>query len=227
MKPSGKITALLLAIALHILPAALLWFLMHPESQEEHPKREKRFGVLISEEPSPAETPEPPFSPETLSDAPSSIPLMPKPRMQPQPSPDTGAFPEPEKKADVEQITPEQRDTLARSILYHYGETFFELSAGEQHYIIDNLQRIRKINEIVGTRLLREREGEEIDPSDSNIVEFTLHPDGSVSDLFLHKNRVGTFLDELTLQTISLAHPRYPKPDQPTLIRIRVYIVVK
>ena len=58
-------------------------------------------------------------------------------------------------------------------------------------------------------------------------MEFTLHPDGTISDLHLQKNRVGTFLDELTLQTITLAHSRYPKPEQPTRIRIRVYIVVR
>ncbi|DAB37601.1 MAG TPA: hypothetical protein CFH83_10250, partial [Sulfuricurvum kujiense] len=126
---------------------------------------------------------------------------------------------------ELKRITEADRESLPYSVLHHYGNQFFELSAGEQHYIIDNLQKIRKINEVVGTRLLRDRS--DVDPMDNNVVEFILNPDGSISDLTLEKNRIGTALDELTLQTINLAHPKYPKPEQPTRVRIRVYIIVK
>lgn len=225
MKANRSFLAFLAALALHILILLLIVYLTRYEKDRQPPKPEKRFGVMIGEEPSlseeilsPRSSPSPPpSSPQRHRKAPGlreGLPQVPPPAVF-------------EETSEVRQITPEQRDALPRSVLHHYGETFFELSAGEQHYIIDNLQRIRKINEIVGTRLLRERDDTEIDPADSNVVEFTLHPDGSISDLHLHKNRVGTFLDELTLQTISLAHPRYPKPGQPTLIRIRVYIVVR
>lgn len=221
MRSNRSLAALVIALALHFAVFAVFWTTARDLSEKEPKPPEKRFGVSLSEELLPEQT-EPP-----LPSAPRSV-------TTPSPIAKSEAAPPPENPPQengpgepLQPITPEQRDTLPRSVLHHYGETFFELSAGEQHYIIDNLQRIRKINEIVGTRLLRERPDEEIDPSDSNIVEFSLHPDGTLSDIHLHKNRVGTLLDELTLQTITLAHPRYPKPDQTTRIRIRVYIVVK
>ena len=62
---------------------------------------------------------------------------------------------------DFTPYTPDDGKLLPRSIARHYGEEFYSLSAGEQHYLITNLQVIRHINEVVGTRLLRTRENEE------------------------------------------------------------------
>jgi len=193
------------------------------DTEETRPAyKEKRFGVRIEEE-SLSERPDvsehPPPSKQTKTPVSASA----------SPQTDTAEKAEPFLAVQPEEkpFTTAEKDLLPRSVLYHYGEEFFELSAGEQRYIIDNFQRIRKINEVVGTRLLRDRPDDAIDPDDSNVVEFYLHPDGTISDFRLQKNRVGTFLDELTLQTIELAHSRYPKPQQKTLIRIRVYIVIK
>ncbi|MBN2869586.1 MAG: hypothetical protein JXK04_01360 [Campylobacterales bacterium] len=215
--------ALSIAVVLHLLVFALIWVAALDFSDNEPPYREKRFGVLLSEEPDISKDVEPLPLPPAVPEA-ATAPGIPAPAA------DTVPLPEPERPSEaptLQPITQADRHTLPRSVLHHYGEEFFDLSPGEQHYIIDNLQRIRKLNEIVGTRLLRERPDEEIDPSDSNVVEFYLHPDGTISDLHLQKNRIGTMLDELTLQTIALAHPRYPKPEQTTLVRIRVYILVK
>lgn len=121
----------------------------------------------------------------------------------------------------------EEPKKIADSIKRHYGDEFFDLSEEEQTYILDNLKTIRKINEVVGTRLLRSKSEDAIDPSDSNIVEFYLYPDGSISDLYLYEDRSDNLLDELTLDTIKLAHKNYPKPKTKTLIRIRVWILVK
>jgi len=126
-------------------------------------------------------------------------------------------------KEDAHQIP----KNISESIKRHYGDEFYDLTVEEQKYILDNLKTIRKINEIVGTRLLRSKPSNEIDPTDSNIVEFYLHPDGSISDLYLYEDRTGNMLDELTLDTIRLAHSKYPKPKTRTLIRIRVWILVK
>lgn len=128
---------------------------------------------------------------------------------------------------DMKKLTRDDIKFLPRSILHHYGDEFFELSASEQHYLLDNLQKIRKINDLVGNRLLQGKPDEEIDTKENNIVEFYLHPDGSISDLTLSKERERSMLDELTLETIELAHTQYPKPKQTTLIRIRVWILVK
>lgn len=223
MQPNRSLFALSIAVALHMVVLALFWMAALDLFEEEPPPREKRFGVLFSEEPGISEDVEP-SPPSPAVSAVASIPAAPSPKADTPPFPETE---QPSAAPTLQPITQADRETLPRSVLHHYGEEFFDLSPGEQHYIIDNLQRIRKLNEIVGTRLLRERPDEEIDPSDSNVVEFYLHPDGTISDLHLQKNRIGTMLDELTLQTIALAHPRYPKPEQTTLIRIRVYILVK
>lgn len=127
---------------------------------------------------------------------------------------------------DTKLYTPDDIALIPKSVIYHYGDEFFELSANQQEYIIDNFQRIRKINEIVGTKILREEFGD-IDPDDNNLVEFTIYPDGSIDNLHLEKSRVLTDLDKLTLKTIRQAQPKYPKPKEATKIKIRVYIVIK
>lgn len=131
-------------------------------------------------------------------------------------------------KSDNEKpLSTEEIAYLPRSIQHHYGDDFFALSVAQQRYLLTNLQKIKKINDIVGNRLLQSKPDEEIDTKENNIVEFYLHPDGSISGLTLSKEREGSLLDELTVETIELAHSQYPKPKQTTLIRIRVYIIVK
>ncbi|MGA9046518.1 energy transducer TonB family protein [Sulfuricurvum sp.] len=222
MKSNRPFSALIIALFIHVLIVGGVWFWITPkESSDETPYyKEKNFGITVSEE-----------SEFTESTEPSSVlPVHPQPtkiqKAQNTPaSVETVQHPSPT--VELQPITEADRDSLPFSVLHHYGEEFFNLSAGEQHYIIDNLQKIRKINEIVGTRLLRERPNDDVDPNDNNVVEFILNPDGTIRDLSLEKNRVGTPLDELTLQMINLAHPKYPKPEQPTKVRIRVYIIVK
>ncbi len=220
MKPTKSLSALSVALLLHGVVGTFLWIaLSHTNEEEKAPHQEKRLGILLQEE-------EPTESVENSSLLSASQNPTPK-RPPPPPTKKSTHNPIPNETITLQPFTPSDRDTLPFSVLHHYGEAFFTLSAGEQHYIINHLQRIRKINEIVGTRLLRERYHDDVDPDDNNIVTFTLHPDGTISDLELEKNRIGTPLDELTLQTIQLAHPKYPKPSQPTKVRIRVYVIVK
>ena len=131
------------------------------------------------------------------------------------------------KSDDERALSAEEIANLPRSIQHHYGDDFLALSVAQQRYLLANLQKIRKINDIVGNRLLQSKPDEEIDTKENNIVEFYLHPDGSISGLSLSKEQNGSLLDELTLETIELAHKQYPRPKQTTLIRIRVWIVVK
>lgn len=221
MKPNRFLLALLIALVIHTLLLGLFWFWIAPKPKSDNIPyyKEKRFGITLSEEVEitdsiPALTQSHTQSTKPASSAPQSTPIIPTKSQE--------TF----SKTLLRHISEAERDSLPFSVLHHYGDEFFNLSAGEQHYIIDNLQKIRKINEMVGTRLLRERP-DDVDPMDNNVVEFLLNPDGSISDLTLEKNRIGTPLDELTLQTINLAHSRYPKPEQPTKVRIRVYIIVK
>lgn len=219
MKPNRPLFALLIALLIHVLLFGLFWGWFSYDKQDKKPfYKEKRFGVTLSEE---AEETSP-LTPDSPLLAPPVHSKIKKVQSAPIPIKSIQA---PSPANELKPFSEADRDSLPPSVLHHYGEEFFSLPSGEQHFIIDNLQKIRKINEVVGTRLLRERS--DIDPNDNNVVEFILNPDGTISDLSLEKNRIGTPLDELTLQTINLAYPKYPKPGQPTHIRIRVYIIVK
>jgi TonB family protein len=205
MEPNRSTLALLIALAFHTVLILFIWSTTRNPADEMRVENEKKFGILLNDK---VRETDPPYSEKRLN-----TPIFNRNFQKEAPA------------VELKPLTQADRNELPYSVLHHYGDQFFELSAGEQHYIIDNLQRIRKINEVVGTRLLRERS--DVDPMDNNVVEFILNPDGSISDLTLEKNRIGTALDELTLQTINLAHPKYPKPEQPTRVRIRVYIIVK
>lgn len=218
MKPSPSFLALVIAFVLHALVFGIFWITLGETPDEKLFYKEKRFGITLQEELE--------LTHETLSALKSDNTAPPKKTAKKESLPSQN-IDKKILKIEPKPITEAERDTLPFSVLHHYGDEFFTLSAGEQHYIIDNLQKIRKLNEIVGTRLLRERYHDDVDPLDNNVVEFILNPDGSISNLSLEKNRIGTALDELTLQTINLAHPKYPKPEQPTKVRIRVYIIVK
>lgn len=124
-------------------------------------------------------------------------------------------------------LTPDEIANLPRSIQRHYGDDFFDLSVTQQRYLLNNLQKIRRINDLVGNRLLQNKYNDDIDSKENNTVEFYLHPDGTISQLTLLEDKGESLLDELTLGTIESAHSQYPRPKQTTLIRIRVWILVK
>lgn len=222
MKPLRSTIALFIALIIHLL--VIGFFLLpriHITPPERHsvpltnvimiPSSAPLHDNALPEDPSPSK--------EFQTDFKTLIPKKPKQSYV--------TIPQKSDITDHDKITPDQIETLPRSVLYHYGEEFFDLDSRQQHYILDNLQKIRLINNQIGTKILRTKPEAPIDPSDSNVVSFTLHPDGSISDLELQDERVGFFLDELTLQTVKEAYRLYPKPKSDTLIKIRVFIVIK
>ncbi len=110
-------------------------------------------------------------------------------------------------------------DTIERL----YGDAFNELSAGEQKYILDNQEIMRRITQGVLDRYGRSRIPDTIRINDVNMIEFYLHPDGSISDIrFLTNSRL-SILDDTTKEVIELSYAKYPRPQQKTLIRYRVH----
>lgn len=125
---------------------------------------------------------------------------------------------------DSAQEKPTQRSTkLADSIQRLYGDKFNELSEGEQKYILDNQEVMRRITQGVLDRYGRSRIPDNIRTNDTNMIEFYLHPDGSISDLHFLKNSQLSILDDTTKEVIELAYSKYPHPEQKTLIRYRVW----
>ncbi|MFZ2890958.1 energy transducer TonB family protein, partial [Sulfuricurvum sp.] len=59
--------------------------------------------------------------------------------------------------------------------------------------------------------------------NDRNMIEFNLHPDGSISDIsFIQKSKID-ILNDTTRETIELAYAKYPRPKEKILIRYRVH----
>ncbi len=103
-----------------------------------------------------------------------------------------------------------------------YGETFGELSPGEQKYILDNQEIMRRITQQVLNRVGRVNIPNDLRVNSSNIVEFYLYPNGDISDIrFIEKSNF-YILDDTTRETIEYAYSKYPRPEQKTRIRYKV-----
>lgn len=128
-------------------------------------------------------------------------------------------------KADpsVQEKPLQSRTKVSDSIQRLYGDKFNELSEGEQKYILDNQEIMRRITQGVLDRYGRSRIPDSIRVNDTNMIEFYLHPDGSISDIRFLKNSRLSILDDTTKEVIELSYAKYPRPQQKTLIRYRVW----
>ena len=59
-----------------------------------------------------------------------------------------------------------------------------------------------------------------------NVIEFVLHPNGDISDVRITDSSNYTALDKNTVETIQLAYKDYPKPTEPTQIKIYVRYIL-
>lgn len=113
--------------------------------------------------------------------------------------------------------------SVSQNVKELYGEEFGKLSQGQQKYIIDNQEIMRRITQQVLTRVAGVNLSRDINVNRSNVIEFYLHPNGDMSDFkFLEKSGY-YILDDTTKETISYAYSRYPRPKEKTLIRYVVY----
>ncbi|MDQ7045607.1 MAG: hypothetical protein Q9M32_06830 [Sulfurimonas sp.] len=110
-----------------------------------------------------------------------------------------------------------------RNIQELYGNDFGKLSAGQQKYIIDNQEIMRRITQEVLNRQARVSNINGINANRSNVIEFYLHPNGDMSDFKFLKQSGYFILDDLTKSTIEFAYSRYPRPTEKTLIRYNVF----
>ena len=114
------------------------------------------------------------------------------------------------------------QSSINQNIQELYGDTFGELSAGEQKYILDNQEIMRRITQKVLTRVGSVNLKGNLRVNADNIVEFYLYPNGDISDIRLIKKSGYFVLDHTTEETIEYAYAKYPRPDQKTLIRYKV-----
>ncbi|MBN2869587.1 MAG: hypothetical protein JXK04_01365 [Campylobacterales bacterium] len=143
---------------------------------------------------------------------------------EPQPKKETGLYDILSKADPSAQEKPLKSTTqVTESIQRLYGDKFSELSEGEQKYILDNQEIMRRITQGVLDRYGRSRIPDSVRVNDTNMIEFYLHPDGSISDIRFLKNSRLSILDDTTKEVIELAYAKYPRPQQKTLIRYRVW----
>ncbi|MCF6310631.1 MAG: energy transducer TonB [Sulfurimonas sp.] len=104
-----------------------------------------------------------------------------------------------------------------------YGDEFGKLSAGQQKYILDNQEIMRRITQQVLNRVARVNLTKNLNVNRVNIIEFYLHPNGDITDFKFLKKSGYYILDKTTKETIEYAYSRYPKASEKTLIRYNVF----
>lgn len=142
---------------------------------------------------------------------------------------------EPEKKSNLySMLSKKQKNTkqvkkkaqsgsqIAQDFKEAYGEKFGSLSAGEQKYIIDNQEIMRRITQEQLNRLAPVNIPRSLNVNTMNIIEFYLHPNGDITDLKIISPSGKQILDDTSLQTIEYSYHRYPLPKQKTLVRYKV-----
>lgn len=126
-----------------------------------------------------------------------------------------------EKKIKKKKI--DNGSSINQNIKELYGSEFGELSDGQQKYILDNQEIMRRITQQVLTRVARVNLPRDLNVNKSNIIEFYLHPNGDMSDFKFLKKSGYYILDDTTKETIVYAYSRYPRPAEKTLIRYNVF----
>ena len=124
---------------------------------------------------------------------------------------------------EVKTVKNSSANNINQNIKELYGDEFGKLSVGQQEYILDNQEIMRRITQEVLTRQASVANLNSINVNKSNVIEFYLHPNGDMSDFkFLDKS--GYFvLDDITKATIDFAYSKYPRPKEKTLIRYNVF----
>ncbi len=113
--------------------------------------------------------------------------------------------------------------SISQDIKELYGEEFGKLTPGEQKYILDNQEIMRRITQQILNRVARVNIPRNINVNASNIIEFKLHPNGDMSDFKFISKSGYYILDDTTKETIEYAYSKYPLPKETTLIRYNVF----
>lgn len=132
-----------------------------------------------------------------------------------------------EDKSSKEPKTEEKKtynqSSINQNIKELYGDEFGKLSEGQQKYILDNQEIMRRITQQVLTRVARVNLSRDLNVNKSNVIEFYLHPNGDMSDFRFLKKSGYYVLDDTTKETIEYAYARYPRPTEKTLVRYNVF----
>ncbi len=205
-----------------------------PKPLEPHKKIPKPEKTTRQEPPAPRPEPVPPqkpYIPFTRAPQPEKHPEIPMAEAnvsKPKPKAHGGLLAKLSKKQrSANTLKPSRRSHIRESRLNQdikelYGDEFGKLSEGEQKYILDNQEIMRRITQQVLNRVGRVNIPDNMRVNADNIIEFYLYPNGDISDITFIKHSGFYLLDDTTKETIEYAYSRYPRPKQKTLIRYKV-----
>jgi len=124
-------------------------------------------------------------------------------------------------KKEIKEL--QKLDPQTQQYIKLYGDQYFSYSKEQRKYLKQNLSSIGRITQ----RYLKYPAlSGKLGQHGMNIVEFTLHPNGDISDLKLVDGSNYTMLDKNSIETIELAYKDYPKPLEPTVIRIFIKYIL-
>ena len=130
-------------------------------------------------------------------------------------------------RSDTEQKQQKSKNTngsnVGQNIKELYGDEFGKLTPGQQQYILDNQEIMRRITQQVLNRVASVNLRRDININATNVIEFYLHPNGDMSDFRFLKKSGYYVLDDTTQETIEYAYSKYPRPKEKTLIRYNVF----
>ena len=125
-------------------------------------------------------------------------------------------------KPEEEAPSKERESRINRNIREAYGDSFGELTEGQQKFILDNQEIMRRITQQVLNRVAAANIPDNFRVNAYDLIEFDLYPNGDISDIRFIKRSGFYMLDDTTVETIQYAYGRYPKPSEKTLIRYKV-----
>lgn len=126
-----------------------------------------------------------------------------------------------EKKIKKKKI--DNGSSIDQNIKELYGSAFGKLSAGQQKYILDNKEIMRRITQEILTRVASVNISKDLNVNKNNVIEFYLHPNGDMSNFAFLRKSGYYILDDTTKETIEYAYSRYPRPNEKTLIRYNIF----
>ncbi|MDP1784742.1 MAG: hypothetical protein Q8K81_04865, partial [Sulfuricurvum sp.] len=100
---------------------------------------------------------------------------------KPQPKKEQGAYEFLSKADPNARSSSDSMTKVSDNIQKLYGDKFGELSEGEQKYILNNQEAMRRITQGVLDRYGRSKIPDNLRVDETNTIEFYLHPDGSIS----------------------------------------------
>ncbi|MBA1432028.1 MAG: energy transducer TonB [Epsilonproteobacteria bacterium] len=128
-----------------------------------------------------------------------------------------------DKETKIKQKSRQNGSNISQDIKELYGEEFGKLTPGQQQYILDNQEIMRRITQRTLTRVASVNIPRDLNVNRHNVIEFKLHPNGDMTDFkFLSKSGY-YILDDTTKETIEYAYSRYPRPKETILIRYNVF----